>query len=227
MLTNNYFTGTDTQLRTLRPVEHHSSHLEPYVTPTIPPKRVRRYIIGGHSGSFCTEDKEERLVLTPHNLEALDRMEAHRRFHAAESGQLLPRKHRKTKSSGSGSSSQFSALTENKHFNNQRSVSWPVAKKEVIVNMTVPHGKPQRRVSPAAIPYSASVEQHPPPKSCPSAWTDRTSELMNEKLGTNSRSTTYIITGSPRSHSVSVSSATTMSEPSLRSRNPTVLPTAS
>lgn len=122
---------------------------------------------------------------TPATKTALDRMEAHRRFHAAESGQLQPRicnveekipKHRH-------STSDNKLLEQG----NTRAASWPIAPGEVLVDFNAPK-KVQTKTSPHAVPFRTFVEMHPPPKASPkappSAWTDRTQGLVEEQLET-------------------------------------------
>ncbi|KAK5104065.1 hypothetical protein LTS08_001949 [Lithohypha guttulata] len=121
---------------------------------------------------------------TPTTKKALDRMEAHRKFHAAESGQLRPR----TRSSEHRSLGHKHSTSENgiiTEQENTRAVSWPITSGEVLVNFNATQ-KVQTQTSPHVVPFRAFVEMHPPPKSPlrspPSAWTEKTQGLLEEKL---------------------------------------------
>lgn len=171
--TVNTLTLTLTDSRTSRMHEHDWTDRSSAVT--TPEQRRRSLLIENPSPS----DKD--LNRTPTTKKALDRMEAHRRFHAAESGQLHPR----SKSSSTGSS--VHEHTVSKHLlldsENTRAVSWPIMAGEILVNFE-PSQKVQTMTSPQVVPFRAFVEMHPPPptKAPPSAWTARTQGLMDDKL---------------------------------------------
>lgn len=111
-------------------------------------------------------------------------MEAHRKFHAAESGQLQPRPRAvvEEKASRHKHSSSDSWVVEPEP---NRAVSWPITPGEVLVDFNAPQ-KVQTMTSPHVVPFRAFVEMHPPPKAPPkappSAWTDRTQGMLDEKL---------------------------------------------
>lgn len=111
-------------------------------------------------------------------------MEAHRKFHAAESGQLQPRPRMvaEEKVSRHKHSSSDSWVVEPEP---TRAVSWPITPGEVLVDFNAPQ-KIQTMTSPHVVPFRAFVEMHPPPKAPPkappSAWTDRTQGMLDEKL---------------------------------------------
>ena len=125
---------------------------------------------------------------------ALDRMEAHRKFHAAESGQLQPRpRQRDTSTSGHKYSASDNMLLE---LETSRAVSWPITPGEILVDFKAPH-KVETKTSPHVVPFKAFVEMHPPPKmtikSPPSAWNDRTQGLLDEKLEAQRSTKKFVI----------------------------------
>lgn len=117
---------------------------------------------------------------------ALARMEAHRNFHAAESGQLQPRP-RTTETKTSKTSAHKHSASDNITLEPEstRAVSWPITSGEVLVNFKATQ-KIETQTSPHIVPFRAFIERHPPPKQIskapPSAWTERTQGLLNEKL---------------------------------------------
>lgn len=141
------------------------------------PERHGEFLIIG-STSISDDNDLDR---TPTTKRALDRMEAHRKFHAAESGQLHPR----SKSSSTGCSVHKHAIA--KHLlldsENGRAISWPITAGEILVNVEASQ-RVQTMTSPSVVPFRAFVEMHPPPptKVPPSAWTARTQGLMDEKV---------------------------------------------
>lgn len=110
-------------------------------------------------------------------------MEAHRKFHAAESGQLQPRL-RSLDEKSLGHKHSTSDHTASDH-ESTRAVSWPITSGEVLVDFTAPQ-KTKIKVSPLIVPFRAIVETHQPSKISvkvpPSAWTDRTQGMLEEKL---------------------------------------------
>ncbi|KAK5956528.1 hypothetical protein OHC33_002013 [Knufia fluminis] len=140
-------------------------------------RRGRTLVVGGPAAESIMLER------TPTIRKALDRMEAHRRFHAAESGQLQPRlRFTEEKSFGHKHSASDSFFVDTE---TTRAVSWPITPGEVLVNFNAPQ-KVQTMTSPHVVPFRAFVEMHPPPKSSPkappSAWTDRTQGMLDEKL---------------------------------------------
>lgn len=110
-------------------------------------------------------------------------MEAHRKFHAAESGQLQPRL-RSLDERSLGHKHSASDYTVLDH-ESTRAVSWPITSGEVLVDFTAPQ-KTKIKTSPLVVPFRAIVETHQPSKipvkAPPSAWTDRTQGMLEEKL---------------------------------------------
>lgn len=143
-------------------------------------RSARTMVIGESTGNSMT------IVRTPsllRSLAALDRMEAHRNFHAAESGQLVPRSRRQSaeQQPNSQQSSSVPNLVEEQA--THRAISWPITNGEVLGNVNASQ-KIQTMSSPYVVPFRAFVETHPPPRAPPSAWTDKTQERLDEKLKT-------------------------------------------
>lgn len=110
-------------------------------------------------------------------------MEAHRKFHAAESGQLQPRL-RSLDEKSLGHKHSASDYTVSDH-ETTRAVSWPITSGEVLVDFSAPH-KIKTKTSPRVVPFRAFIETHQPSKPSvkapPSAWTERTQGMLEEKL---------------------------------------------
>lgn len=126
---------------------------------------------------------------TPKTRKALDRMEAHRKFHAAESGQLQPRFRNLDKiSNGHKHSVSESTTTEHEP---TRAVSWPITSGEVLVDFSA-HQQIQTKTSPHVVPFRACIEMQTAckgvTKTPPSAWTDRTQDLLEGKLDSRPQS---------------------------------------
>lgn len=119
---------------------------------------------------------------TPTTRKALDRMEAHRKFHAAESGQLQPRGRNLAKNSGHKHSTSEHTVPEHEI---TRAVSWPITSGEVLVDFKAPR-QVQPMTSPRVVPFRAVLETQTPPRGSvrapPSAWTERTQGMLDEKL---------------------------------------------
>lgn len=63
-----------------------------------------------------------------------------------------------------------------------RAVSWPITPGEAfVIDFNAPQ-KVQTVVSPRVVPFRAFVEMHPPPVAPPSAWTEKTQGMLEEKL---------------------------------------------
>lgn len=120
---------------------------------------------------------------TPTTRKALDRMEAHRKFHAAESGQLQPRL-RSLDEKSLGHKHTNSDYTVSDH-ETTRAVSWPITSGEVLVDFSAPQ-KIKTKTSPRVVPFRALIETHQPSKPSvkapPSAWTERTQGMLEDKL---------------------------------------------
>lgn len=120
---------------------------------------------------------------TPTTRKALDRMEAHRKFHAAESGQLQPRL-RSLDEKSLGHKHNNSDYTVSDH-ETTRAVSWPITSGEVLVDFSAPQ-KIKTKTSPRVVPFRAFIETHQPSKTSikapPSAWTERTQGMLEDKL---------------------------------------------
>lgn len=147
---------------------------DPGTSTPIHEHRGRTVVIGGSSTNSSSLER------TPTTKKALARMEAHRKFHAAESGQLQPR------------SPPFEeSKPRHKHTNSDsilpgheaaRAVSWPITPGEaLIIDFNAPQ-KVQTMKSPPVVPFRAHIETHTTTKTAPSAWTNRTQGMLDEKL---------------------------------------------
>ena len=145
-----------------------------------PPRRAgslrRRFVIGGRSSPHTSET-----YLQDDNRSAIERMDAHRKLHSAECGQLLPRARRHTTEISDGVEDRAATYDKPEP---PRIASWPTRTNSVRLGPKLPQ-KAERRVSPPAVSQRASIENHPPPNTCPSAWTNRTQDLVTEKLSEN------------------------------------------
>ena len=145
------------------------------------PQNSTRGRIWTVNGSCADSIAPER---TPTTRKALDRMEAHRKFHAAESGQLQPRPRTTEKQHSVHKHSASDSVVSEP--DGPRAVSWPITNGEVLVDFNATQ-KVQTKTSPHVVPFTAFVETHPPPgnvtvKAPPSAWTPKTQGLLEEKL---------------------------------------------
>ena len=109
--------------------------------------------------------------------ELLDASQAHRNLHAAETRQLKIRVRRR--SADPTTHTPSSSLSEDETTQQGPQVkSWSGGGEE-----NQRRGRPP---GPQAVPFSAFIEKHPPPtkafKAPPSAWSDRTQVMMDEKL---------------------------------------------
>ena len=108
-------------------------------------------------------------------------MDAHRKLHTAECGQLLPRGRRHTTEVVGNVEDRYTSDAESFP---PRTLSWPSRQNPVRLSQKLPK-KAERRTSPPAVPQRASFETQSLSKACPSAWTSRTHELLQEKLTEN------------------------------------------
>lgn len=157
------------------------------VTPTHE-RRGRTFILSGPPPDPVILER------TPTTRKALDRMEAHRRFHAAESGQLQPRLRSLDEKTSSHKHSVSDHTVSEPEIT--RAVSWPITPGEVLVDFNAPQ-KVETKSSPDFVPYRAIVEVHKPSKHTsklpPSAWTQRTQGLLEDKLESEGPKRTIII----------------------------------
>jgi hypothetical protein len=167
------------------PISSDSEVAQPRLRLQTPPKRTgslrHKFVIGGRPNLQQTQ-----AGLQEEDQSAIDRMNAHRKLHYAESGQLLPRARRHT-TEIPGCREDTSADDESA--SPTRTLSWPATENSVRLSQKLPR-KPEKRTSPPAIPHRASIEAKPPQKACPSAWTNKTQGLLNERLAANRSSKT-------------------------------------
>lgn len=136
----------------------------------------RRFVIGGRS-----DVRDPQLNRKEENRDLIDKMDAHRRLHSAECGQLIPRIRRHT-TDVDVASSDILGSEDSEYV--LRTISWPPTDSSMRLGQTNLQ-KAERRVSPPAVPQHASIEAQPATKPCPSAWSSRTRQLMKEKLAEN------------------------------------------
>lgn len=106
-------------------------------------------------------------------------MEAHRRLHSAESGQLIPRMRPKFEDTAS-TPTQFCECDGAGDETSDRVVSWPSTDG---FRLSPQLFKKAKTISvPRVRPQAALVENRSPAKPCPSAWTSRTQELLDESI---------------------------------------------
>jgi hypothetical protein len=104
-------------------------------------------------------------------------MEAHRRLHSAESGQLVPRT--RPRSEDNAWAKENYCICEEKD-SSDRAVSWPSADKLRL--LSAQSQKPTTKTAPAVEPQHAVVESTSQGKVCPSAWSSRTQDLVDGQL---------------------------------------------
>jgi hypothetical protein len=133
----------------------------------------RRFVIGGRNGVRDSDNKEKAV-----DQDTVDRLNAHRKLHSAESGQLMPRTRRHTTDINAPSSVTLGSA---KNDSPSRTTSWPPTESAMRLGQNNPQ-KAERKISAPAVPQHASIEVPPAAKPCPSAWSSRTHQLMSEKL---------------------------------------------
>ncbi|EXJ85904.1 hypothetical protein A1O1_06273 [Capronia coronata CBS 617.96] len=187
-----------------------------------PSSGSRRFVIGSRQMGSAGYRRAE----TKSDCHPLERMEAHRKFHAAESGQLLPRDQRHTDLILTSPLAPSLPDGEDNDSLPARALSWPSR----IEDMNL--GKQQSRKAlrlegPRPVPFRAFVESLPSTKAPPSAWTQKTQAKLNANMSTSSKGSdtnSKTSTHTPKSSiSSSVTSASTsrtdsISIPSTRAR---------
>ena len=158
----------------------------------------RKFIIGGRSAAH-----RDVLAVPSQYQDVIESMDARRRKHSAESGQLTPRISRRTTEEPATQNSKL----ENDAFSNaSRTVSWPQRDGDLRLGSSAAQ-KAERRVSPSAVPLRASIETQPSLRPPPSAWTSRTRDMMKEKLSERTPATVEPLPSTP-----SMCSLTTLSD---------------
>ena len=158
----------------------------------------RKFIIGGRRDTH-----RDVLAVPSQYQDVIESMDAHRRKHSAESGQLTPRISRRTTEDPGTHDSQ---LENDAYLNASRTVSWPQRDGDLRLGSSAAQ-KAERRVSPSAVPFRASIETQPSLRPPPSAWTSRTRDMMKEKLSERVPATVEPLPSTP-----SMCSLTTLSD---------------
>lgn len=107
-------------------------------------------------------------------------MEAHRRLHSAESGQLLPRGRRQNLAATT-LLAPFASDSEDSDDSSSRALSWPTRTSTLNMGKQLSR-RVQRMEGPSPVPFRAFVESLPTSKPPPSAWTERTQARMEAKI---------------------------------------------
>jgi hypothetical protein len=179
----------------------------------LPSTGSRKFVIGNRAKYSPRRQRGE----VQSDVNPLETMEAHRRLHSAESGQLLPRDRRHSDMTRTATLVPFSSDSEDSDSSTSRAVSWPSRDSTMTLGKQLSR-RVQKMEAPRRVPFRAFVESLPTSKPPPSAWTDRTQARMEAKIP--SRSTTISKTSkhTPNS-SMSSTSATSVptSSPALAS----------
>lgn len=180
----------------LRPLANRSSHTG------------RKFVIGNRHKALPGHPTREALS----EANALERMEAHRRFHAAESGKLLPRSRRRhtdlalmkpLASSASDSEDGDSADTVSSQVR-----SSPRGTAEIALGKRLSR-RVEQLEGPKPVPFRAFVESLPASKPPPSAWTNKTQARLDAKLPASSKGSKTSSQSSKHTPSSSTSSTCT------------------
>lgn len=115
----------------------------------------------------------------------LERMEAHRRFHAAESGQLLPRDRRHTDLILTTPLAPSLSDSEDNEPHSARASSWPSGMEGMNLGIQLSR-KAERLEGPRPVPFRAFVESLPSTKAPPSAWTHKIQAKLDANVPTPS-----------------------------------------
>ncbi|KAI1629848.1 hypothetical protein EDD37DRAFT_604721 [Exophiala viscosa] len=184
-------------------------HLRPITDRT--PAAGRKFVIGNRQKSTSGLSRRETVSDDP-----LERMEAHRRFHAAESGQLRPRSRRHTDLALTTSLAPSVSDSEDSDASSARTLSWPRDNGVMNLGQRL-HGKAQRAEGSKPVPFRAFVESLPTSKAPPSAWTDKTQARLHAKLPMPAKGSSTSSRVSTDTSEASISSTTTAPTSSVES----------
>lgn len=169
----------------------------------------RRFVIGLRQKTLSGHSRAQALS----DLNPLERMEAHRRFHAAESGQLLPRHRRHTDLALTTPLAPSASDSEDSDCSSTRALSWPPVTSTLSMGKQLSR-KPQRLEGPKLVSCHALVESSQGTKIPPSAWTDKTQARVDAKMPSSSKGSDTASKLSTHTPNSSVSSnATTPTSP--------------
>ncbi|KIX95650.1 uncharacterized protein Z520_08770 [Fonsecaea multimorphosa CBS 102226] len=164
---------------------------------------ARKFVIGNRERkSQGLQRPESRSEPNP-----LEGMEAHRRFHAAESGQLLPRNRRHTEMVLTPPFAPSLSDSEDSDDSASRALSWPA--RNGSINLGKQFSRSVKRMEgPRPVPFRAFIESLPTTKAPPSAWTEKTQARVDAKILPSPRTSD---TGSNTSRHTPSSSTSSMS----------------
>lgn len=145
------------------------------------PAGGRKFVLGTRPKSTSDPLRRDTVPENP-----LERMEAHRRFHAAESGQLLPRSRRHTDLDLTTPLAPSASDSDDSNTSSARALSWPHNSRDMNLGQRV-HGRAQRMEGPKPVPFRAFVESLPTTKVPPSAWTDKIQAKVDARLPVSSK----------------------------------------
>ncbi|OCT51741.1 hypothetical protein CLCR_09002 [Cladophialophora carrionii] len=137
----------------------------------------RKFVIGNRPRN----SQRHQRVEVQSDINPLERMEAHRRLHSAESGQLHPRDRRYSEVGETIPLSSSTAESEDSDDSMSRALSWPTRDGTINLGKQLSR-RVQRMEGPSPVPFRAFVESLPTTKLPPSAWTDRTQARIEAKV---------------------------------------------
>ncbi|KIW46432.1 uncharacterized protein PV06_02104 [Exophiala oligosperma] len=168
----------------------------------------RKFVIGNRHKDLPRHPGREAVS----EANALERMEAHRRFHAAESGQLLPRSRRRNTDlalmSPLASSASDSDDGDSVDIVSSQVRAWQRGTAEMNLGKQLSR-RVERMEGPKAVPFRAFVESLPTSKPPPSAWTNKTQARLDAKLPPSSKGSETASQSSKHTPNSSISSTCT------------------
>ncbi len=150
-----------------------------------PPLNGRKFVIGNG----------RKTIYGPHRREAQSEANPlERRFHAAESGQLLPRSRRRHTDLALTTALAPSASDSEDSDSSSQYMSWPRGTANINLGKQLSR-MAERMEGPKPVPFRAFVESLPTTKPPPSAWTGKTQARVDAKLPASSKGSDYCFQG--------------------------------
>ncbi|KIW95341.1 uncharacterized protein Z519_03925 [Cladophialophora bantiana CBS 173.52] len=143
----------------------------------LPSSGARKFVIGNGQRNILGHKRAD----AQSNLNPLERMEAHRRFHVAESGQLLPRDRRLTDMDLTPAFASSISDSEDSDDSASRALSWPPRNGSINLGKQFSR-RAKRMEGPRPVPFRAFLESLPTTKPPPSAWTEKTQARLDAKI---------------------------------------------
>ncbi|OAP60650.1 hypothetical protein AYL99_05652 [Fonsecaea erecta] len=173
---------------------------------------ARKFVIGNKGRNTQEGHQRPERRSDPNPLEG---MEAHRRFHAAESGQLLPRNRRHTDMILTPPFTPSLSDSDDSDDSASRALSWPARNGNINLGKQFSR-RAERMEGPRPVPFRAFVESLPTTKPPPSAWTEKTQARVDAKIlpspkTSETASNTSLHTPSSSTSSISVTTTTSPS----------------